>query len=151
MKKSIDFRVYDQLPDESKAIREEVFVVEQGFSEEFDTVDKYAVHILAYDVDGKAIGTCRIFEENEPGVMFLGRLAVCAEYREAGVGSMLLQQAQEYAASIGIKEIKLHSQLRAKGFYEKNGYNAYGEIEDDEGCPHIWMTKKVGQNSDVEI
>ncbi len=37
--------------------------------------------------------------------------------------------------------MKLHAQCRVKNFYEKSGYQAYGEIDEDEGCPHIWMRK----------
>jgi hypothetical protein len=36
--------------------------------------------------------------------------------------------------------------LHAKGFYEKCGDTAFGEIEPEEGCPHIWMTKKLDIN-----
>lgn len=28
-------------------------------------------------------------------------------------------------------------------FYETIGYTQYGEIEDDQGCPHIWMKKEL--------
>ena len=49
----------------------------------------------------------------------------------------LLKAAKEK----GAEEMMLHAQCQAKGFYEKAGYRAYGEIEDDQGCPHIWMRK----------
>ena len=37
----------------------------------------------------------------------------------------------------------LHSQCVAVGFYRKNGFQEYGDVEDDQGCPHIWMKKKL--------
>ncbi len=141
---AVSFRIYDRLPDESRRIRENVFVVEQGFCEEFDTVDNFAVHILAYDHMGNAIGTCRIFTEKDPFVLFLGRLAVSADCRGNGLGSLLLAEAEKYAMSNGMREIRLHSQYRAKAFYEKNGYTAFGEIDYEEDCPHIWMIKNIG-------
>ena len=39
--------------------------------------------------------------------------------------------------------IRLHAQISAKGFYEKQGYAAYGEEDLDEDCPHIWMRKTL--------
>jgi predicted GNAT family N-acyltransferase len=133
----------ETLPEESRSIREEVFVEEQGFSEEFDTVDHYALHFVAYAEDNTPIGTCRIFKENEADVYFLGRLAVLKSARKMGVGRLLLAKAEEKASELGAGEIRLHSQCRAREFYEKCGYSAYGEIELDEGCPHIWMRKAI--------
>lgn len=28
-------------------------------------------------------------------------------------------------------------------FYEKQGYIQFGQIDDDEGVPHMWMKKKI--------
>ena len=39
-------KIYDELPLEAKKIREDVFIKEQGFNEEFDIIDKTAKHIL---------------------------------------------------------------------------------------------------------
>lgn len=143
--KSLIIKYFDYLPEDSKYIREAVFVNEQGFNEEFDTVDLYAHHFVAYERDVRPIGTCRIFTENNSDVYYLGRLAVLKESRKSGVGSELLKYAEQKALSLGATELKLHSQCRAQQFYEKCGYIAYGDIELDEGCPHIWM-KKVLRN-----
>ena len=35
------------------------------------------------------------------------------------------------------------AQVRARGFYEKAGYTAYGEEFPEEYCPHIWMKKQA--------
>ena len=137
----INIKSFDSLPDDSKAIRVDVFVKEQGFNEEFDTVDLYARHFVAYDLNGNPIGTCRIFTEDDATVYFLGRLAVMKSVRGSGVGRALINYAEEKARNLGASELRLHSQCRAQAFYEKCGYTAYGEIELDEGCPHIWMKK----------
>lgn len=41
------------------------------------------------------------------------------------------------------KWAELLAQVRASDFYEKNGYIKSAEICDDEGCPHVWMRKKL--------
>lgn len=136
-------KYYNKLPDESREIRIKVFVEEQGFQEEFDTQDNSSIHFLAFTDDNTAIGTCRIFPSSNEGEYFLGRLAVLREYRGMDVGRQLIDAAEKYVISAKGYSLKLHSQLRAKGFYEKCGYTAFGEIELEEGCPHIWMTKNL--------
>lgn len=133
----------DVLPADSRRIREEVFVIEQGFSEEFDTVDHYAIHFVAYDEEGNPLGTCRIFKEDDSGVFYLGRLAVAKTARKNGIGRLLLNNAEEKACILGAHELRLHSQCRVREFYERCGYVAFGDIELDEGCPHIWMRKAI--------
>ena len=32
---------------------------------------------------------------------------------------------------------------RSVAFYEKLGFETFGEVEDDAGAPHIWMLKKL--------
>lgn len=135
-------KIFYELPEDSKEIRTEVFVKEQGFNEEFDTVDHRAIHLVAY-LDKKPIGTCRIFTEEEQAVFFLGRLAVLPEFRGKSVGGLLIKESEACALERGGRVIKLHSQVRAKGFYEKCGYTEYGEIEYEENCPHIWMKKDI--------
>jgi len=56
----MEFKTYDKLPSEARDIRVEVFVKEQGFQEEFDSVDNYAMHVVVFD-GGRAIATCRYF------------------------------------------------------------------------------------------
>lgn len=137
----IIIKSFDCLTEDSKAIRLDVFVKEQGFNEEFDTVDLYAHHFVAYRRNGLPIGTCRIFTEDNSDIYFLGRLAVIKDERINGVGRTLIGYAEKKAQELGALELRLHSQCKARGFYEKCGYKAYGDIELDEGCPHIWMKK----------
>ena len=41
---------YDALPPEAAAIRQAVFVEEQGFQEEFDAIDRHALHTFLLSV-----------------------------------------------------------------------------------------------------
>lgn len=138
----MDIKIYEKvLPDEAKYVRETVFVMEQGFKEEFDTTDNISVHLVAFD-DGKAAGTCRYYKDDE-NIFYIGRLAVLKEYRCLHVGSELLKAAQESIKAKGGKIIRLHSQWQARKFYEKQGYKTFGKADYDESCLHIWMEKKL--------
>lgn len=138
----MDIKVYKTMPDEAMEIRRTVFVAEQGFCDEFDAIDGIAAHVLAYDGE-RGVGCCRIFSADDGKGCIIGRLAVLAEHRGRGIGSGILSAAEEYAKSEGFSYVKLHSQYRASGFYAKNGYFEDGGIEDEQGCPHVWMKKEL--------
>lgn len=136
--------VYDSLPDEAVEIRENVFVKEQGFEKEFDEIDEKAIHLVMFgEHSHKPVATCRIYEGSKPGEFILGRLAVVLECRGMNLGSDMIQKAEEIVRKKGGTFISLHAQCRVKKFYEKLGFCAYGIEDEDEGCPHLWMRKRL--------
>jgi predicted GNAT family N-acyltransferase len=145
----IEAKIYKGLIKEAEIIRKEVFVKEQGFKDEFDEVDEKAIHIVLYDKTTEGdipVSTCRIFknEENQENNNYiLGRLAVIKDYRKNKIGSKTVGEAEKYVKENGGKSISLHAQCVAKEFYKKIGYQEYGEVEDEQGCPHIWMRKEL--------
>ena len=134
--------IYNEYCAAAKTVREKVFMDEQGFSYDYDEIDEIAVHMVMFDGD-TPVAACRIFEGDASDVYILGRLAVKKEYRSCGIGSAMLKEAKVQAAKLGAKQLILHSQMHAKDFYAKNGFAAYGEIEYEENCPHIWMRSEV--------
>lgn len=138
----MEFKVYDSLPEDAKSIREEVFVVEQGFKYEFDDLDLTSTHIVGY-INGLPVATCRVLFNEQHKTYAIGRIAVIKEYRGKGLGAEVLREGEKYIRRIGGSFVGLHAQVRASGFYEKQGYLRAGEIDDEEGCPHIWMTKEL--------
>lgn len=137
-----EIKVFSHLPQEAKEIREQVFILEQGFQKEYDQIDEIATHFVLYQ-DGEAIGTCRVFLRKAPFEFMMGRLAVKKEWRGRGLGAQLLAGAERWAKESGGQCLVLHAQLQAKEFYEKVGYTAYGDVEYEEDCPHIWMKKEL--------
>lgn len=137
---------FDYLPDDSRLLREKIFMEEQGFRDEFDETDRNAIHIVMYDGE-KAVATCRIYRAEENGTFIVGRVAVLKELRGRGRGSELVRGIEPIISAHGGKMITLHSQCTAVEFYKRLGYTEYGEIELDEGCPHIWMKKQIGEKT----
>lgn len=137
--KNIVIKTYRGLPEEARDIREEVFVEEQKFQEEFDTVDTTAVHLVMF-MEGEPIACARFFPEGE-AVYHIGRIAVKKSYRGKRLGEQIVLAAEEEVRRLGGKEIILSAQLRARGFYDFLGYKAYGEIYKEEYCDHIAMRK----------
>ncbi|GAB2523232.1 GNAT family N-acetyltransferase [Nocardia heshunensis] len=124
------------------AVRMTVFVDEQGVPAdiEIDELDEIADHFLGR-LDGAPAGAGRMVVRDGIGV--LGRLAVLKETRGTGLGVALVRAIEERARERGLDAVELHSQTQARGFYEKLGYEAYGEIGMDAGIPHIWMRRTL--------
>ncbi len=135
-------KAYEKLPEEAHYIRQTVFVEEQGFREEFDTLDNTAVHAVGF-IDGSPVATGRIFPAEENGAYYLGRLAVLKNFRKNGTGSKMLVFLESEAAKRGASKIILHAQIQAQPFYEKNSYIAEGEPFLEGSAPHITMMKKL--------
>ncbi|MBD5081951.1 MAG: GNAT family N-acetyltransferase [Ruminococcaceae bacterium] len=134
--------IYDGLNDHAIEVRQKVFVEEQGFHDEFDEIDKTASHIIFFDEE-KPVAVCRVFWDPAMNSYILGRLAVLKEYRGRNLGSDMVREAEKHVLEKGGNSIALHAQCRVTAFYRSLGYGEYGEIEDDEGCPHIWMKKSL--------
>jgi hypothetical protein len=146
-RKETETVIYKGINENAKEIRSKVFEKEQGFTDEFDEIDRKATHIVVYDTTKEEkipIGTCRIFKkENDELEYIIGRIAVIKEARENKIGSKMVSEAEKYVMKNGGKRMSLHAQCRVKEFYKKLGYEEYGSVEDDQGCPHIWMRKDL--------
>ncbi|MEU4582457.1 GNAT family N-acetyltransferase [Kitasatospora aureofaciens] len=137
--------------EQVRAVRREVFVVEQNVPEEleYDEYDATSVHVLAVGADGAALGTGRLIFGEEAlkltggveGRVLLGRLAVLAAARGTGLGVELVRAIEAAGRERGGVEVELHAQVRALGFYERLGYVAEGPVYDDAGIPHRTMTR----------
>ena len=131
------------LYDEGRAIREEIFLVEQKFSTEFDDIDDTCWHLLITEDDGKGIAVARMFEGTQENEFILGRIAVRQSYRKQHYGNLVMEVLENKVKEMGGKLISLDAQCQAQIFYEKLGYTAFGDIHYDEHCPHIAMTKAL--------
>lgn len=128
----------NNLTPDAIAIRREVFMLEQGFKEEFDGLDSHSVHLVYYE-DTVPVAVCRYYPAELKGVYVLGRIAVRAAYRGKNWGKYLVEIAEREIVKDGGHKIVLSAQLRVQAFYEKCGFSAVGEIYLDEHCPHIAM------------
>ena len=127
--------------EDAAALRTEIFIKEQGFTQEFDEIDERAYHAIYY-FDGIPVATGRVFwDKDEGGSYTIGRVCVKKEYRKQHLGSVIIEALMKVAEEKGASRVHLSSQLSARGFYESLGFTAYGPIYYDETCPHIAMEK----------
>lgn len=73
----------------------------------------------------------------------MGRLAVTRGRRGSRLGARTLAAAEAEAVRRGAKSVVLHAQVRAAGFCEGQGCECYDAQDLDEGCPHVWMRKRL--------
>lgn len=123
---------------ELRAVRDEVFVSEQGVPVELehDALDPVCTHVVARLLDGTAIGTARLTPDHH-----IGRMAVRAPWRGRGVGDALLLALVEEARKRDWPEVQLNSQVSALGFYQRHGFKAEGERFMEAGIEHQAMVR----------
>ena len=94
------------LPAEARKLREDVFIHEQGFENEFDEIDQSAHHVIYWESD-RAVGTCRFFPAEEDGAYYIGRMAVAKDHRHQQLGTVILEAAEAAIKKLGGKKIML--------------------------------------------
>jgi len=142
----LDLSVGDwaQQREPAMALRETVFAQEQGIAADLmgDAADDAALHALARNRLGLAVGTGRLVHQGaglDPGVGKIGRMAVCAGLRGAGVGRALLHALVQAARARGLRSLRLHAQLGASAFYRRQGWQAEGAVFQEAGLAHQAM------------
>ena len=128
------------LGEDALDMRIEVFVDEQGIplALETDLEDASALHAVAYNGIGQVVATGRLLA-SEAGRAKVGRMAVKRVLRGAGQGTGVLRALQAEARRRGDREVMLHAQCSAQGFYESMGYQVRGEVFQEDGMAHVEM------------
>jgi len=132
------------LGTEARAIRDAVFIQEQGIPAalEHDTADADALHAVAVNRLGRALGTGRLLTV-EVGVAKIGRMAVLSSVRGAGVGRPLLEALVAAARARGDAEVLLNAQASAIGFYRQSGFAPRGPAFEEAGMAHQEMVLRL--------
>jgi predicted GNAT family N-acyltransferase len=130
--------------DAGYALRRDVFEVEQNIPRPLDRdpYDFNADHVVAFDENGRCVGTGRIVRLDARTAQ-VGRMAVPAEQRGQGIGAQVLEALERMARLRGLSELVVHSQLSSEAFYANRGFLREGEPFLDQGVPHVVMRKQL--------
>lgn len=133
-----------ELGEAAGAIRTEVFVQEQQIPAEleWDEADATCLHAVAFNRLGMALATGRLLPA-EQGAAKIGRMAVVAPMRGSQVGRLVLEALVEAARRRGDREVLLHAQRSAIGFYRRAGFADRGEPFEEAGIPHLEMVRAL--------
>ncbi len=110
-------------------IRHLVFEVEQGERSEADGTGETCVHWLATDSQDTPIGTIRLKQDGQ-----IDQLAVLENFRSAGAGRALLEQAIEKARYWGLEQVELTAPANFQKFYEDAGFTPLSEKSEGSLC-----------------
>lgn len=130
-------------PREAFAVRERVFVEEQGVPAdlEYDDRDGDAVHAVARS-EGNPVGTARLRSVGD-ATGRIERVAVLEEYRASGIGRELMETLEREARSDGLDRIVVHAQVTAEPFYHSIGYETVSDVFQEAGMDHVEMEKPL--------
>ena len=78
-------------------------------------------------------------------ILFVSVIFVDEEYRDKGLGSILLNKVESEAKKLGVKLSHLDTfAFQAKEFYEKHGYEVFGTLDDcPEGHKRYYLKKEL--------
>ena len=117
-------------------VRSAIFVVEQTCPYlDIDGLDYDAYHVFYKDEQGKVLAYLRLFQENN--IWCIGRVLTATHGQ--GLGGKVLHAGLEFARELKIDHIEMEAQVYAIGFYEREGFEAFGEEFKLDGIPHIKM------------
>jgi len=121
-------------------LRYEVFVSEQEIDPEleWDAADETAVHAVVLNKLGQAVATGRLLQP-QSHVAQIGRMAVNKALRGGSLGRLVVSTLIDKARQRGDREVLLHAQCSAEGFYRRLGFTAHGDIFLDADIEHIEM------------
>lgn len=130
---------WKSLGEAAASVRSEVFVREQAVPAEleWDDQDALSIHCVAFAA-GEPVATGRLLRDGQ-----IGRMAVLADWRRAGLGGLILERLVDLARERGDPVARLNAQLYVEAFYLRHGFIVEGEAFDDAGIPHIGMRRSL--------
>ena len=90
---------------------------------EFDEHDTPETKYVVIVDDYLPVATCRLYAIDDERIM-LGRIVVLPEYRDKGVGTLVVKEAEQWAKELGFSTSVVESRDNKTHFYETIGYVA---------------------------
>lgn len=98
------------------------------------------VHVGAF-LDTELVG-CLLLVPQPPSIK-MRQVAVDTKFQGQNIGRKLVEFSERYASEHGYTSVALHARQTAIPFYHKLGYQADGEVFEEVGIPHRFMSKSV--------
>jgi predicted GNAT family N-acyltransferase len=133
----------DRELEEALEVRRQVFVQEQGISEDlvFDGHDMEALHMVVKEGE-RVIGTARVLflADNQAK---LERMAVLKPFRHKGIGKGIVSFLNRELRNRQLDQVVLHAQYGVVAFYKSCGFEELGMPFWEAGLKHIKMQKRL--------
>lgn len=124
-------------------VRLQVFVEEQGISEELelDDLDQEALHMVVKDGE-RVIGTARVLflTANQAKIE---RMAILKSFRRRGIGRGIMSFLNEELRNKQVEQVVLYAQYAVVAFYKSCGFEESGLPFQEAGIKHIKMERQL--------
>jgi predicted GNAT family N-acyltransferase len=142
---SVQFKLVDHNSEawvQAVKLREEILRKPLGgvFSKEELNEEMNHHHVVGY-LDDELIATAVLVPEGDQ--MKMQRVVVSDAWRKHNIGSELMEFCEEYTRSKGHSLMYCHARHTAVNFYRKNGYSGTGGYFEEDGIPHLKMSKML--------
>ena len=107
------------------------------------------LHVVAVE-SGRVVG-CVVFHPHDKTSGRLRQMAVVEKHQKGGIGRQLVRFLEKNLLEKGYQFVHLHARDLAIGFYQRLGYECYGEPYFEVGIPHQSMRRQLqpkGQDCD---
>ncbi|MBR3662326.1 MAG: GNAT family N-acetyltransferase [Alphaproteobacteria bacterium] len=145
MRKMIDIDFGSSRYDELVELRYKILLEPLGlkFLDSFRPEEANYLHIGCIEnLDDKLIGGLILAPVDNETIRMM-QVAVDTIYQGEGVGRQLVQYAEKRAKEAGYSKIVMHAMLSVVSFYEKIGYQAEGDVFDEQGITFLKMVKPL--------
>ena len=103
--------------------------------------DRNLLHLGAFE--GDRLVACLMLQELGDGAVKMRQVAVDFDRQKQRVGTRLVQYSESVARARGLHDMRLHARDTAVAFYERLGYEAYGQPFVEVTVPHRAMKKRL--------
>ena len=104
--------------------------------------EKDHIHIIGKSLEDNVIAYLQ-FKIIDEKLAKMQQVVVLPKYQSIGVGKSLVNFSEKFISNIGIYSILLHAREPVVGFYEKLGYEKFGEKFLEVTIPHHKMNKNL--------
>lgn len=131
--------------DKMVALRDDILRKPLGmtFGEEYLGKDKDSYLLGCFDGDN-LVGCCLLTPVNE-NTLQLRQMAVAEDRQKQGIGTKVIEYAEQLAVDKGYRFMYLHARKVAVNFYTKLGYMLESDEFMEIGIPHFEMLKMLKQ------
>mgnify|MGYP003575048359 CR=1 FL=1 len=114
-----------------------------GVSPSFINTEKEKEDILIAAFEEQDMVGCCVLTKRDKETVQLRQMAVDDVVQGKGVGSAIIQFAEQVAKENGYSTIMMHARSAVVPFYLKNGYYVTGDAFEEVGIAHRFMQKKL--------
>jgi predicted GNAT family N-acyltransferase len=99
------------------------------------------IHLGAFE--GERLVGCLMLHDRGDGSVRMRQVAIAMDRQRSGIGRKLVAFSETHARELGLREMILHARDTAVPFYEKLGYESFGEPFEEVTIPHRKMRKTL--------